>query len=447
MPRLFARIGLERPEQRAWAMYDWANSAFVTTIIAALFPPYFAAVACKGLPDATASFRLALGTSIALAFIAILSPILGAVADRAPIKKKMLAGFTTLGVIVSCALATVGTGDWVLGLVLFGVGNIAANGAFVFYDSLLPHVAREDELDRVSAAGYALGYVGGAVLLIVNAMMVMHPGWFGLADKGAAVRWSFVTVGVWWAVFAIPLFRRVAEPRVARALDGPRGLAMVGAAFRDLGQTFRELRRYRQAMLLLVAFLIYNDGIGTIIRMATVYGHEIGLESGAMITALILVQLVGIPATFGFGALAAKIGTRAAIFLGIGVYCGVAIYGFFLKTQLDFYILAGLVGLVQGGTQALSRSLFARMIPKAKSSEFFGLFAVFEKFAGIFGPAVFAAATAIFGSSRPAILSIIAFFLNGGALLATVDVKAGQAAAEAANAEANAVGGPDADRA
>ncbi len=434
---LLDRIGLGRPELRAWAMYDWANSAFVTTIIAGLFPPYFAAVACQGAPQDVATFRLALGTSIALAFIAVLSPILGALADRAPIKKKMLAGFTTLGVLTSAALATVGTGDWVLGIVLFGVGNIAANGAFVFYDSLLPHVAREDELDRVSAAGYALGYVGGAVLLLINAMMVMHPDWFGLADKGAAVRWSCVTVAVWWAVFAIPLFRRVPEPAVAPALDGPRGRAMVGAAFRDLGHTFRELRRYRQALLLLVAFLIYNDGIGTIIRMATVYGNEIGLDAGAMITALILVQLVGIPATFGFGWLAGRIGTRPAIFLGIAVYCGVAIYGFFLQTQADFFVLAGLVGLVQGGTQALSRSLFARLIPRARASEFFGLFAVFEKFAGIFGPAVFAAATAIFGSSRPAILSIIAFFLVGGALLAMVDVKAGQAAAEAANAEAN----------
>jgi UMF1 family MFS transporter len=431
------RIGLGRPELRAWAMYDWANSAFVTTIIAGLFPPYFAAVACKGVPQDVATFRLAAGTSIALALIAILSPILGAIADRAPIKKKMLAGFTIAGVVISVLLGTVGTGDWILGIVLFGLGNIAANGAFVFYDSLLPHVAKDDELDKVSAAGYALGYLGGAVLLVINALMVMHPGWFGLADKGAAVRWSCVTVGVWWAVFAIPLFRRVPEPAVAPTVVRAGGAAVIGAAFRDLAQTFRELRRYRQAMLLLVAFLIYNDGIGTIIRMATVYGNEIGLDAGAMITALILVQLVGIPATFGFGWLAGKIGTRRAIFIGIVVYCGVAIYGYFLRTAADFYVLAGMVGLVQGGTQALSRSLFASMIPKAKSSEFFGLFAVFEKFAGIFGPAVFAAATAAFGSSRPAILAIIGFFIVGGVLLATVDVRGGQAAVEAANAAAD----------
>ncbi|HTJ47686.1 MAG TPA: MFS transporter [Kofleriaceae bacterium] len=427
------RIGLGRPELRAWAMYDWANSAFVTTVISGLFPPYFAAVACKGVDADTATSRLATGTTIALAIIAVLSPILGAIADRAPIKKRMLGAFTTMGVIVSALLATVGEGDWIWGLVLFGAGNIAANGAFVFYDSLLPHVAREDELDRVSTAGYALGYVGGGILLAINAVMVLKPALFGLADAGAAVRWSCVTVAIWWAVFATPLFRRVPEPH-HRGEGRERGLAIVPAAFRDLAATFRELRRYRQALLLLLAFLIYNDGIGTIIRMSTVYGASIGLKPGAMITALIVVQFVGIPASFAFGALAGKIGTRKAIFVGLAVYCGVSVYGYFMKTSTDFFILAGMVGLVQGGTQALSRSLFASMIPKAKSSELFGLFAVFEKFAGIFGPAVFALAINAFGSSRPAILSVVGFFVTGAILLALVDVKAGQAVAAAANA-------------
>jgi MFS transporter, UMF1 family len=433
---LLSRIGLGRPELRAWAMYDWANSAFVTTVISALYPPYFQAVACKGATPEVATTRLALGTTIALAVIAVLSPILGAIADRAPIKKRMLAAFTGAGVVASALLATVGTGDWVWGLVLFGLGNIAANGAFVFYDSLLPHIAREDELDRVSTAGYALGYVGGGVLLVVNAVMVMKPGWFGLADAGAAVRWSCVTVAIWWAAFATPLFRRVPEPRRAEARGGAgeRGLAIVPAAFRDLADTFRELRRYRQALLLLAAFLVYNDGIGTIIRMSTSYGASLHLAPGAMVTALIVVQFVGIPASFGFGWLAGKIGTRRAIFAGLAVYGVVSVYGYFLTTATDFFVLAAMVGLVQGGTQALSRSLFASMIPRAKSSEFFGLFAVFEKFAGIFGPAVFAAATAIAGSARPAILSVIAFFAIGAVLLALVDVKAGQRIAAEANA-------------
>ncbi len=431
MPFL-SRIGLGRPELRAWAMYDWANSAFVTTVITAVFPVYFASVACAGISDNVATDRLAFGTAIALAIIAVISPILGAVADRAPIKKRMLGFFTIAGVTVTALLATVGKGDWVWGLVLFGLGNMAANGAFVFYDSLLPHVAREDELDAVSTAGYALGYIGGGVLLVVNAQMLQHPGWFGLADQSAAARWSFVTVAVWWALFSIPIFRRVPEPHHT----GPervRGLAIVPTAFRDLMATFRELRRYRQALVLLLAFLFFNDGIGTIQRMALIYGRAIGLKTGAMITALIIAQFVGIPATFGFGWLAGKIGTRRSIFVGIAVFMGVSVLGYFMETEAEFYLLAGMVGLVQGGTQALSRSLFASMIPKAKSSELFGLFGVFEKFAGIFGPLVFGAAVWAFGSSRLAILSVILFFALGAALLALVDVREGQATAAEAN--------------
>jgi UMF1 family MFS transporter len=425
---ILSRLGLGRPELRAWAMYDWANSAFVTTVITAVFPAYFAAVACAGAPGDVATDRLAFGTAIALALIAILSPILGALADRAPIKKRMLLVFTTMGVIVTALLATVGAGEWQWGLALFGLGNIAANGAFVFYDSLLPHIAAPDELDRVSTAGYALGYVGGGVLLVVNAMMLQHPGWFGLADKTAAAKWCFVTVAAWWAIFAIPIFRGVREPHGLRdAAPRVRGLALVPAAFRDLMATFRELRRYRQAMLLLCAFLVYNDGIGTIQRMALIYGAAIGLKTGAMITALIIAQFVGIPATFGFGWLAGVIGTRRAIFVGLAAFVVVSVLGYFMSTAREFYLLAALVGLVQGGTQALSRSLFARMIPKAKSSEFFGLFGVFEKFAGIFGPTVFGAISALF-SSRAAILSVIGFFVIGAALLALVDVEAGQRA-------------------
>jgi UMF1 family MFS transporter len=412
-------------------MYDWANSAFVTTIISALFPPYFAAVASAGVSEATATSRLAMGTSIALTIIALLSPLLGAIGDRAPVKKKFLAGFTTLGVLSTAAMVTIGSGDWVWALVLFALGNIAANGAFVFYDALLPHLARDEELDRVSTAGYALGYLGGGVLLAFNALMVMKPSWFFLADAGQAVKASFVLTAGWWAVFSIPLFRRVPEPKVVHRSDA-RGL--IRGAVGELARTFRELRRFRQALLLLVAFLLYNDGIGTIYRMAVAYGKEIGLDTSSMIAALVVVQLVGIPATFAFGSLASRISARRAIFVGLTCYCGVSILGYFMTTTTEFFILAGLVGLVQGGTQALSRSLFASMIPRARSSEFFGLFAIFEKFAGILGPVIFWAFSSMFGSSRPAILSIIGFFLVGGYLLSRVNIAEGQRLAAEANA-------------
>ncbi len=423
--RFLARIGLDRRELRAWAAYDWANSAFITVVVSAVFPIFFVKVAGQPMLEVEASRRFTIATTIALAFAALLSPVLGAIADRAPVKKRFLFVFSALGVLATAAMATIGHGDWLWALVLFGIANIAANGAFVFYDALLPHVARPDEIDRVSTAGYALGYFGGGLLLATLGVV-------GL-DSTAAVHVAFLVTAAWWAAFAVPLFRVVPEP----ALPPERrvaGLAAVRAAFSDLRTTYRELRRFPQAALMLLAFLIYNDGIGTIYRTAVIYGAELGIETKSLITALVVVQFVGIPATFLFGTIAGMIGTRASILVGLGLYVVVSVYGFFLDSTTDFFILAVLVGLVQGGTQALSRSLFASMIPRHRSSEFFGLFAVFEKFAGIVGPAIFAAAQTAFGSSRPAILSIIAFFVVGGVLLTRVDVAAGRAAAAAANA-------------
>lgn len=435
---LLERLGLHRPELRAWALYDWANSAFVTTVIAAVFPVYFAKVAAAGLTPAAATQRFAAATTLALVIVAVLAPVLGAIADAAALKKPLLGAFLALGVSATAALFAVERGEWVLGAILFVLANVGANGSFVFYDALLPHVAREGELDRVSTAGYALGYVGGGLLLALNLAWIQRPDLFGLpSGEGLApsaatlpARLAFLSVAVWWAVFSVPLFLRVREPRVASA--GPRRMgAAVREGFRRLRLTSAELRRYPQAALLLVAFLVYNDGIGTIIRMATIYGTEIGLSRGALIGAILLVQFVGIPFAFAFGALAGRIGAKRAIFLALAVYTVVSVLGFFVRTTAQFFAMALLVGVVQGGSQALSRSLFARLVPKARSGEFFGFFAVTEKFAGIFGPAVFAAAIAITGSSRVAVLSVIGFFLVGGALLAAVDVEAGERAVRA----------------
>jgi MFS transporter, UMF1 family len=434
---LLGRLALDRKPTRAWVMYDWANSAFVTVVVTALFAPWFSALYTGPEPTesakASATGALAITTTIALVLIAVASPLLGAIADRTPIKKRMLAFFTAMGALATVGFWFVGPEDWFLALILFAIGNVAANGAFVFYDALLPHVARPDELDRVSTAGYALGYVGGGVLLTVNVAMLLSPATFSLADKGEAVRAAFVMTAIWWVVFAIPLFRHVPEPHLPEA-QRVRGSAAIRAGVDDLRHTWRELKRYPQAALLLLAFLIYNDGVGTIIRMAVAYGTEIGFKDTDLIIAILIVQFVGIPATFAFGQLAGRMGTRRAIFLGIAAYCVVSVLGYFMTSPVHFYVLAGMVGLVQGGVQALSRSLFASMIPKHKSSEFFGLFAVFEKFAGIIGPALFALTNTAFGSSRPAILGVITFFVVGGVLLARVDVAAGQRAVADANA-------------
>jgi UMF1 family MFS transporter len=424
---ILGRLGLNRRELRAWAAYDWANSAFVTVVVGSVFPPFFIKVPAQGLVESEATRRFTIATTIAMALIALASPVLGAIADRAPVKKRFIAGFSGAGIVGTGLLALIGPGDWWQALILFGLTNMAAQGAFVFYDSLLPHIAGPHEIDRVSSAGYALGYFGGGSMLALAGAVIAKPGLLGLPNVTAAVQLSFVVTAVWWAGFAVPLFWAVPEPALPPERR-VRGSGVIRAAFADLRHTYADLRHYQQATRLLIAFLIYNDGIGTILRMAAIYGAEaLRMETGALIGALIVVQFVGIPATFAFGALAGRVGTRTAILAGLAVYSAVSIYGYFMTTATDFYILAAMVGLIQGGTQALSRSLFASMIPKHRSSEFFGLFAVFEKFAGIAGPLVFALAISIFGSSRPAILSIIAFFLVGGALLLRVDVAAGRA--------------------
>ena len=423
------RIGLGRRELRAWAMYDWANSAFQTTIVAAIFPIYFQKVAAAGMPGPVATSRFAWATTIAILTVAIIAPVLGAVADRAPLKKRFLALFMAIGVSATAAMFFITRGDWQLALALFVVANFGVAGSIVFYESLLPHIAGKEELDRVSTAGYALGYLGGGVLLAVNILMMSQPAWFFLPNREVAVRASLASVAVWWLVFSIPLFRHVPEPPPGMATgDEAGGNGLLGAV-RRLFETLRELRRYRQAFMLLLAFLLYNDGIQTIIRMATTYGTEIGIDENAMIAALLITQFIGVPFGFLFGVIAARIGPKRAVFVGLATYSVITILGYYMRTATHFYLLAIMVGMVQGGTQALSRSLFASMIPKHKSSEFFAFFGVFERYAGILGPALFAWVVAHSGTSRNAILSVLAFFIIGGALLTLVDVDAGRRAA------------------
>jgi UMF1 family MFS transporter len=422
-------------------MYDWAASAMHTTIMVAVFPIYFVKVAGAGLTESGATQRLATVNTLALVTIALVSPILGAISDYRGTKKPLLALFMGIGVAAVAGMFFVGQGDLDQASVLFGVSLIGVAGSLVFYDALLPHVARPREVDRVSTAGYALGYLGGGVLLACNLAWIQRPDWFGLPSGSGLtesqatlpVRLAFLSVAVWWAVFSLPLFRRVAEPPATYEPDEHPGANAFRMAFVRLGETFRELRHYRQALLMLLAFLIYNDGIQTIIKMATAYGTELGIGQNALIGAILMVQFLGIPCSFLFGLLADRIGAKQALFLGLLAYSAISVLGYFMKTAAHFYLLAGMVGVVQGGTQALSRSLFASMIPQHKSGEFFGFFSVFEKFAGIFGPLIFAGTIAATGSSRNAILSIIVFFIVGALLLRSVNVSEGQRVARAAD--------------
>jgi UMF1 family MFS transporter len=436
MTQLLERLGLGRPDLRAWAMYDWANSAFQTTIIAAVFPIYFHSVVAKDLGESLSTSRFAWATTIAILIVALIAPLLGAIADYAAMKKRMLAAFVLVGALSTIAMYWIRPGDWMFALVLFVIGNIGVAGSIVFYESLLPHLVSAQELDRVSSAGYAVGYFGGGVLLAINLAMIQKPAWFGIPDAGMAVRLSLASVGVWWLVFSIPLFRTVPEPRRALEPDEAPSAGLLAIGFTRLIETFKELRTYRQAFLLLLAFLIYNDGIQTIIRMATTFGTQVGIDQSAMITALLITQFIGIPFAFLFGMLAGRIGAKTAVFAGLSVYSVIVLLAYFMTSAVHFYALAILVGMVQGGTQALSRSLFASMIPKYKSSEFFAFFGVFERYAGILGPLLFAIMVETTGESRNAILAVLSFFVIGGALLAFVDVEAGRRAARQAEARA-----------
>jgi UMF1 family MFS transporter len=426
---LLSRIGLRTREQQAWGWYDWANSVYFTTVITAVFPTFFATYAAKGLEPAQASARFALITTISVAVVAVLAPILGALADYSGIKKRLLATFMMIGVTACALMVLIGEGDIMLASALFFIGNIGVSGSTVFYDSLLPHVATPRETDRVSSAGYLMGYVSGGVLLLINLAWILSPATFGFSDAASATRASFVAVAVWWALFSIPLFLKVPEPPAAGD-GGGRGFS-VGIAFSRLARTFSEVRRYKNAFLLFIAMLLYQDGIQTVIRMASVYGAEVGIDQNAQIAAFVMVQFVGIPCSFLFGMMGTRFGTKRCIFAAIGVYIVATSLAYFMTTATEFFLLAFLVATVLGGSQALSRALFARMVPHDRTSEFFGFYAVSERFATVFGPTLFGISVAITGSSRSALLAIIGLFLAGAFVLSLVDEQEGMRAARA----------------
>ena len=441
MQRLRDRLGLGTKPLIGWTLYDWANSAFYTIVVTAVYPVFFGRYAAAGAPEGAAAIRHAQATTLALVVVAVLSPLLGVAADRMGAKKLLLALFTGLGVAATAAAAFVGKGQWGFASACFVVANIGIVGSLVFYDSLLPHLVsalagseREKEMDRLSSAGYALGYLGGGLALLFALFAIAKPQAFGFADTFAAMKASFVFTAAWWALFSLPLFRWVPEP----ARTGPRvPLAKLpGIALRELGTTFRHLRLYRQAFLLLVAVAIYMDGVGTIVRMAATFATDLHISTPVIIATIVGVQFVGFPFAFLFGWLGTKIGAKRALLVGLAIYVVISTYGYFVHGATGFVVLGLLVATVQGGVQALSRSLFASFVPPQRSSEFFGFFSVFEKFAGILGPLVFAAVVSATGSSRTAIFGIVVFFIVGGALLSRVDVEEGRRAAQAAASEA-----------
>ncbi len=422
---LLDRLGLRTREIRAWAMYDWANSAFATTIMAGVFPIFYQRYAAGQLPANVGTEYWGYTLSLALLIIAVISPVLGAAADFLGAKKRFLATFLALGVTATATMVFIRQGSFIMASVVFILGNVGFSGANVFYESLLPFISRRDEMDRVSTAGYAMGYLGGALLLAVNLLWLLFPDTFGMTAESAP-KWCFASVAVWWAGFSIPLFRRVGEPPRRLEADETVDLNPLRVGFSRVFETIGEVRQHKQVLLFLLAFWFYNDGIGTIIKMATIYGAEIGIGEGHLLGALLLVQVVGIPFAFGFGVLADRIGPKNGLYLALGVYTVICVYGYFLESAWQFWLLALAVGTVQGGSQALSRSIFASMVPKGKSSEFFAFFSVSAKFAGILGPFLFARVSRAAGGSRLGIVALVVFFVVGILFLSRVDIEEGR---------------------
>lgn len=423
------RSVLRRRPVVAWSLYDWANSAFATTIMAGFFPVFYSAIS-EDLSTEDSQFWFNVTLAAASIAIAISAPILGAVGDRGGSRKKFLAFFAALGILMTAALAWVHVGQWGMGLLLYGLGTVGFSGANVFYDSMLVDVAEEHELDLVSSLGYSAGYIGGGLLFTANVLMVQKPEWFGLTDAGTAVKASFLSVAVWWGLFTIPLLRDVREQPTE---DQPSSAQAVREGLRQLASTFREIRSFRVLLLFLLAYWIYIDGVNTVIKTAVFFGDKVlGLEQGALITALLLTQFVAFPAALAFGALGQRIGPKPAILIGIAVYLGALVYAWrFLTDENDFYLLAVAIGLVQGGVQGLSRSLYARLVPASKTAEFFGFFNMVGKFATIFGPLLIAFTPILIpgATDRDGIISLSLLFLVGGFLLSRVDVARGVEAA------------------
>ncbi|MBL3590048.1 MAG: MFS transporter [gamma proteobacterium endosymbiont of Lamellibrachia anaximandri] len=413
-----------RGDALAWVFYDWANSAFATTVMAGFFPLFFKQYWSAGVEATESTFHLGMTNSLASLIIVCLAPLLGSIADQAGAKKGFLLFFTSMGIVMTGALYLVGQGSWMMALTLYGLGILGFSGGVIFYDSLLVSVAEEKDYDRLSALGFGVGYLGGGLLFAFDVVMTLYPGFFGLSGTAEAVRLSFITVAIWWGLFSIPVFLFVKEPQKKHA-EGSHLLA----GFRQLLSTLRKLRQLRMTFLFLLAYWLYIDGVDTIVRMAVDYGLSIGFDANNLMTALLITQFVGFPAAILFGRLGARRGPRQGIMLAIFIYLMILLWAYRMDSVWEFYALAVAIGLVQGGIQSLSRSLYARLIPRDQAAEFFGFYNMLGKFAVVFGPLLMGWVGVITGDARIAILSVAVLFVAGALLLSRVDVGEGEAAA------------------
>ena len=414
---------MDRKRVVSWALYDWANSAFATTVMAGFFPIFFEKYWSNPNNINDSTFYLGLSNSAGSLIVAALAPFLGAIADRGSAKKKFLFMFAFLGILMTGGLWMVGQGQWQLAALLYMVGSIGFAGGNVFYDSLLPSVSEKKKVDFVSSLGYSLGYIGGGILFLVNVLMYQYPQWFGIPDGTVAVKLSFLSVAVWWAIFSIPIFIYVPEPSSEPTIKFGEAITQ---GWLQLKRTFKEIKQMKIIGTFLLSYWLYMDGVDTIIRMAVKVGSSMGFEAGDMIIALLMVQFIGFPAALVFNWFASKIGPKNAVLVAIIFYTVGTCFAYFMTTRLHFFLLAGMIGLFQGGIQALSRSLFSRLVPEGKEGEFFGFYNMLGKFAAVIGPILLGTVTLVTGDVRIGLLSIVALFIAGGLVLLRVDFDEGE---------------------
>ncbi len=408
---------------RSWAFYDWANSAFATTVMSGFFPLFFKKYWSGAENTAESTYYLGLANSVASIIVAALAPFLGAIADRGTAKKKFLLTFAFLGIIMTGGLWMVQQGQWQMAIIFYILATVGFSGGNIFYDSLLPGVASKKKVDYVSSLGFGLGYLGGGILFLINVAMYLKPEMFGIADGATAIRLSFVSVAIWWAVFSIPIMLWVEEPKIHE----PVGVfKSVGLGWKQLRDTLKDIKHLKVVGLFLFAYWFYIDGVDTIVRMAVDYGATLGFPDSALISALLMVQFIAFPCALLFSWYSKKIGVKQAIMTGIVGYGIITFLGYFMTSVLHFYVLAGMIGLFQGGIQALSRSLYTRLIPVEKAAEFFGFYNMLGKFAAVIGPFMMGTITLITGNIRFGILSILVLFIIGGLLLLKVNIEEGE---------------------
>lgn len=410
------RLDPDKRQIVAWAFYDWANSAFATVVIAGFFPIFFKEFWSVGIESTVSTFRLGMANSIASLVVLILAPILGAIADQGALKKRFLLVFACIGIAGTAWLGGVAQALWFYAAVVYVIATIGFSGANVLYDALIVDVAPENKYDSVSGIGFSLGYLGGGLLFALCVVISIWPEWFGLTSSMHAVRISFFITAVWWALFSLPLVWYVHE----RPMEPQPFSESVVRGFQQLIQTFRDIKQYKPVVIFLVAYWLYIDGLDTIVRMAVDYGLALGFTPQDLITALLLVQFIGFPSALVFGWLGGKIGPKRGILIGLSVYIGITIWAYSISETWEFYGIAIAIGLVQGGVQALSRSLYARLIPRDSAAEFFGFYNFLGKFAAVIGPVMMGWVAIATGSSRISILSVLILFVAGGLILTKV---------------------------